>query len=47
MILTVIHNYKGDIMSKKIAYVTGGMGGIGTSICQRVELHRNLTRDLH
>jgi len=25
-------------MSQKIAYVTGGMGGIGTSICQR--LHR-------
>ena len=23
-------------MSKKIAYVTGGMGGIGTSICQRL-----------
>ena len=26
-------------MSQKIAYVTGGMGGIGTSICQR--LHRD------
>ncbi len=25
-------------MTKKVAYVTGGMGGIGTSICQR--LHR-------
>lgn len=23
-------------MTKKIAYVTGGMGGIGTSICQRL-----------
>ena len=23
-------------MSKKIAYVTGGMGGIGTAICQRL-----------
>jgi acetoacetyl-CoA reductase len=26
-------------MSKKIAYVTGGMGGIGTTMCQR--LHRD------
>ena len=26
-------------MAQKIAYVTGGMGGIGTSICQR--LHKN------
>ncbi len=26
-------------MAKKIAYVTGGMGGIGTAICQR--LHRD------
>ena len=26
-------------MTKKIAYVTGGMGGIGTSMCQR--LHRD------
>jgi acetoacetyl-CoA reductase len=26
-------------MSQKVAYVTGGMGGIGTSICQR--LHRD------
>jgi acetoacetyl-CoA reductase len=26
-------------MSKKIAYVTGGMGGIGTSMCQR--LHKD------
>jgi acetoacetyl-CoA reductase len=26
-------------MSKKVAYVTGGMGGIGTAICQR--LHKN------
>ena len=26
-------------MSKKVAYVTGGMGGIGTSICQR--LHKD------
>ena len=32
-------------MSKgKIAYVTGGMGGIGTSLCQR--LHRRLLRDV-
>src|SRR3546814_14061100 len=23
-------------MSEKLAYVTGGMGGIGTSICQRL-----------
>ena len=23
-------------MSKKVAYVTGGMGGIGTGICQRL-----------
>ena len=23
-------------MSQKIAYVTGGMGGIGTAICQRL-----------
>jgi acetoacetyl-CoA reductase len=27
------------MMSKKIAYVTGGMGGIGTAICQK--LHRD------
>ena len=26
-------------MSQKVAYVTGGMGGIGTAICQR--LHRD------
>ena len=26
-------------MSKKVAYVTGGMGGIGTTMCQR--LHRD------
>lgn len=24
-------------MAKKVAYVTGGMGGIGTAICQRLE----------
>jgi acetoacetyl-CoA reductase len=24
-------------MSKKVAYVTGGMGGIGTAICQRLD----------
>ena len=24
-------------MSQKVAYVTGGMGGIGTAICQRLE----------
>ena len=23
-------------MTKKVAYVTGGMGGIGTAICQRL-----------
>jgi len=23
-------------MSKKVSYVTGGMGGIGTAICQRL-----------
>ena len=23
-------------MSKKVAYVTGGMGGIGTAICRRL-----------
>jgi acetoacetyl-CoA reductase len=27
------------IMSKRVAYVTGGMGGIGTAICQR--LHKD------
>ena len=26
-------------MSQKVAYVTGGMGGIGTTMCQR--LHRD------
>ena len=26
-------------MAQKIAYVTGGMGGIGTAICQR--LHKD------
>ena len=25
------------LMSKKVAYVTGGMGGIGTAICQRLD----------
>ena len=29
-------------MSQKIAYVTGGMGGIGTCICHR--LHRDGSR---
>jgi len=28
-----------QFMTKKVAYVTGGMGGIGTAICQR--LHKN------
>src|SRR5690606_12545928 len=28
-----------NCMSQKVAYVTGGMGGIGTSICQR--LHKD------
>ena len=27
---------KGNVMSQKVAYVTGGMGGIGTAICQRL-----------
>jgi acetoacetyl-CoA reductase len=33
-----MHNYiRGETsMSEKVAYVTGGMGGIGTSICQRL-----------
>jgi acetoacetyl-CoA reductase len=26
-------------MSQKLAYITGGMGGIGTTMCQR--LHRD------
>jgi acetoacetyl-CoA reductase len=26
-------------MAQKVAYVTGGMGGIGTSICQRLHKH--------
>ena len=26
-------------MAQKVAYVTGGMGGIGTAICQR--LHKD------
>src|SRR5262245_56317410 len=26
-------------MAKKVAYVTGGMGGIGTAICQRLNKH--------
>jgi acetoacetyl-CoA reductase len=30
---------EGQNMAKRIAYVTGGMGGIGTAICQR--LHKN------
>jgi acetoacetyl-CoA reductase len=30
---------KETTMSKKVAYVTGGMGGIGTAICQR--LHKD------
>ena len=25
-------------MTQKVAYVTGGMGGIGTGICQRLHL---------
>ena len=38
-------------MSQKVAYVTGGMGGIGTAICQRLAkdgilgLTRNLALD--
>jgi hypothetical protein len=27
---------QGEHMAKKVAYVTGGMGGIGTAICQRL-----------
>jgi acetoacetyl-CoA reductase len=33
------YEHQGNFMSKKVAYVTGGMGGIGTAICQR--LHRD------
>jgi acetoacetyl-CoA reductase len=29
-------------MAQKVAYVTGGMGGIGTAICQR--LHKDVSR---
>ena len=29
-------------MSKKVAYVTGGMGGIGTAICQRLHKEGSL-----
>jgi acetoacetyl-CoA reductase len=29
-------NRRDNDMSKKVAYVTGGMGGIGTAICQRL-----------
>jgi acetoacetyl-CoA reductase len=32
-------NQQGKEVSKKIAYVTGGMGGIGTTMCQR--LHKD------
>ena len=37
-------------MAKKVAYVTGGMGGIGTAICQRLaqgglQRHRRLRPD--
>jgi acetoacetyl-CoA reductase len=31
-----IRNSEEIVMSEKLAYVTGGMGGIGTSICQRL-----------
>src|SRR6478672_4444041 len=34
-----ITNEKESSMSQKVAYVTGGMGGIGTAICQR--LHKD------
>ncbi len=27
-------------MAQKVAYVTGGMGGIGTAICQRLSQRR-------
>jgi acetoacetyl-CoA reductase len=34
-----VRPHQGAIMSKRVAYVTGGMGGIGTAICQR--LHKD------
>jgi len=38
-------------MAQRIAYVTGGMGGIGTSICQRLSKggfkRRWVTSSLH
>jgi acetoacetyl-CoA reductase len=34
--LKKFHTKIGEEMSQKIAYVTGGMGGIGTSICQKL-----------
>src|SRR5574337_510437 len=33
------YNEREKFMSQRIAYVTGGMGGIGTAICQR--LHKD------
>ncbi len=32
----IVQGKRGSFMSAKIAYVTGGMGGIGTAICQRL-----------
>jgi acetoacetyl-CoA reductase len=35
--IIMAHKQSGDrSMSKRVAYVTGGMGGIGTAICQRL-----------
>jgi NAD(P)-dependent dehydrogenase (short-subunit alcohol dehydrogenase family) len=31
-----VRKIKESAMTKKVAYVTGGMGGIGTAICQRL-----------
>jgi acetoacetyl-CoA reductase len=33
---TIIFLQIGEKMNQKVAYVTGGMGGIGTAICQRL-----------
>jgi len=29
---------KGSFMSKRVALVTGGMGGLGTALCRRLHL---------
>jgi len=33
---TRFNDYEEILMTQKVAYVTGGMGGIGTAICQRL-----------